>query len=117
VEADIEALYRFKTDAEAIKVPTKPLPFPPPPAGREGWGSPRHRRHRLIMRDARRGDEGSREPSCHYLAVLTASYNDEWAASGFQQGRCRRRSLRDAENLENEDAGASDFDRHREDGD
>jgi hypothetical protein len=36
--------------------------------------------------------------------------------SGFQQGRCGRRSLRDAANLENEDAGACDFDCDRKDG-
>src|SRR5690349_8178827 len=38
-------------------------------------------------------------------------------ASGFQQGRRGRRSLRDAANLENEGARACDFDHDREDGD
>lgn len=39
------------------------------------------------------------------------------APSRFQQGRRGRRSPRDAANLKNENTGACDFDRHREDGD
>jgi len=47
-------------------------------------------------------------------AVSTAVHKHEWT-SGFQQGRCGRRSPRDAANLENEDACARDFDCDRKD--
>jgi hypothetical protein len=43
------------------------------------------------------------------------AHNDK-RISGFQQGRCGCRSLRDAANLENEHAGACDFDYDRKDG-
>jgi Aldehyde dehydrogenase family len=47
--------------------------------------------------------------------TLWSAHNDE-RSSGFQQGRCGCRSLRDAANLENEHAGACYFDYDRKDG-
>ena len=52
-------------------------------------------------------------PGCRIACI---SDNDD-RASGIQQGRRGCRSLSDAADLEDQDTGACDFDRHREDGD